>query len=127
MVSLIENNTSALLSLALDAAVLRQQAIAQNIANANTPGYRPLGVTFEERLSEARSAVQQGQQVSLSSLADFRPTVDFVESSNQGDDKVALDAEVAKLAENSLHHQTLLKALNRHFSILSTAINEGKR
>jgi flagellar basal-body rod protein FlgB len=38
VVSIIDSSTVGLLSLALDAAGMRQQAIAQNIANASTPG-----------------------------------------------------------------------------------------
>lgn len=128
MISLIDSNTTALLSLALDAAGMRQQAIAHNIANANTPGYRPLAVTFEERLVEARGALENGRKVSLSSLANVRPTIDFVQSGSAlGDDKVSVDTEVAKLSETVLHHQVLLKALNRHFAILNSAVSEGKR
>ncbi len=127
MSALIDSNTVALLSLALDATSLRHQAIAHNIANANTPGYKPVGVSFEERMTEVRSALEQGKSPSLASLGDYRPRLEFESGNGFGDDKVALDTEVAKLSENTLHHQALLKALNRHFSIISAAINEGKR
>lgn len=127
MVSLIDSTTSALLSLALDAASMRHQAIAHNIANANTPGYRPVGVRFEEHMTQARDAVAQGRQVSLSDLSAYRPVFAFSEEGAAGDQAVSLDMEVAKLSENTLHHQALLKALNRHFSIIGAAISEGKR
>jgi flagellar basal-body rod protein FlgB len=35
--------------------------------------------------------------------------------------------EMAALSENTLHHQALLKALNKHFALIGNAINEGKR
>lgn len=127
MVSLIDSTTSALLSLALAAASMRHQAIAHNIANANTPGYRPVGVSFEEHMAQARDAVAQGRPVSLSDLSSYRPVFAFAEEGAAGDQAVSLDMEVAKLSENTLHHQALLKALNRHFSIIGTAISEGKR
>jgi flagellar basal-body rod protein FlgB len=38
------------LSRLLDAASLRHQVIAQNVANVNTPGYHRLDVAFEEML-----------------------------------------------------------------------------
>lgn len=122
MVSLIDSSTTSLLSLALDAAGMRQQAIAHNIANANTPGYQRLSVSFENRLAElSRSAGSAAP--SLAGLGDFRPAFELV-----GDgEPVALDMEVAALSENTLHQQALLKALNKHFALLGTAINEGKR
>src|SRR4051812_35353868 len=50
--------TTQLVSLALDASVLRHQAIANNIANGNNPGYAPIKVSFEDQLSSAIEAVK---------------------------------------------------------------------
>lgn len=117
---LIEHATVGLVSLALDAAVMRQQAIAQNIANVNTPGYRALGVSFEGRLAEARGALAQGRPPA--SLGEFRPVFELAPA-----DPVSLDTQMAALSENTLHHQALLKALGKHMALMSVAINEGKR
>lgn len=125
MAGLIHGATTALLSLALDAATMRQQAIAQNIANANTPGYQPVGVRFDDHFADARQTLQQGRSVDMASLSGMRPVIS-VEPGTAGS-AISLDMEVAKLSENALHHQVLLKALNRHLSIMSTAVNEGKR
>jgi flagellar basal-body rod protein FlgB len=35
--------------------------------------------------------------------------------------------EVAALSDNTLQQQALLKLLNKHMALLSTAVNEGKR
>jgi flagellar basal-body rod protein FlgB len=123
MISPIENGTTALLSLAIDAATMRQAAIAQNIANATTPGYQPVSVSFEERMGALRAGVGQGRAPSLAELSHYRP---LLESADAGT-AVAVDAEVAKLSETVVHHQALLKALNKHFALLGMAINEGKR
>lgn len=124
MVSLIDSSTVGLLSLALDAAGMRQQAIAQNIANVNTPGYQRMGVSFESRLDELRQDVRQGRAPSLAGLAALRPQF---EAAGAAGEAVALDTEMASLSENTLHHQALLKALNKHFALIGSAINEGKR
>ena len=55
----IEAVTRSALALALDAASLRQQAIATNIANANAIGYVPQRVSFEEQLVDARRGMAQ--------------------------------------------------------------------
>lgn len=122
MVSIIDSSTTGLLSLALDAAGMRQQAIAQNIANANTPGYQRLGVSFEGRLAQL-AASNAGAMPSLAGLGDFRPAFELAGNG----EPVALDMEVAALSENTLHQQALLKALTKHFALLGSAINEGKR
>ena len=123
MVSMIDNGTTALLSLALDAATMRQQAIAQNIANANTPGYQRVAVSFEQRLSALRDGQGGVTPPSLADLSNYRPVVSYVE----GAGTVALDQEMAALSQNSLHHHALLKAVGKHYALLSSAINEGKR
>jgi flagellar basal-body rod protein FlgB len=124
MVAIIDNNTVGLLSLALDAATMRQQAIAQNIANANTPGYQRLGVSFEDHIGQLKQAVRQGQLPSTASLAAFQPLLHTV---GLAGDAVSLENEMAALSENTQHHQALLKVLNKHMALISTAINEGKR
>ena len=50
----IEAVTRSALALALDAAAMRQQAIATNIANANVIDYVPQRVNFEAQLADAR-------------------------------------------------------------------------
>jgi flagellar basal-body rod protein FlgB len=110
--------------MALDATAMRQEAIARNIANAGTPGYQKIGVSFEAHLGGVRDALQRGEIPSLASLADYRPALELI---GVPGDPVALEMEVAGLSENTLQQQTLLKLLNKHLGLLSTAINEGKR
>ena len=43
--------TIELVSLALDAALMRQTAIANNVANINTTAYQTLEVNFEQQLN----------------------------------------------------------------------------
>jgi flagellar basal-body rod protein FlgB len=117
VLSIIDSGTGALLNLALEAAAMRQQAIAHNIANANTPGYRRITVSFEDQLA-AQAGAERGPARA--------PAYRYAEGGSAGE-RVALDMELAQLAETSLHHQALLKALHQHFALLGLAINEGKR
>ncbi len=123
----IEGSTPALLSLALDATTMRHQAIAHNIANINTPNFTPVGVNFESRLAEARQVLNSDRRQTLSSLADYRPTFEVAVTDSIEAAPVSLDAQVATMSENVLHHQALLKALNKHFTVMGMAISEGKR
>jgi flagellar basal-body rod protein FlgB len=125
--SLIESPASALLSLALDAAVLRQQALAHNIANAGQDGIRPVAVSFEGQLGSARDALSAGHSVAPSDMSNVVPSLVPAAPGMGGNGAVSLDMQLAGLSENALHHQALLKALNRHYAILGSAINEGKR
>ena len=106
---------------------LRQQVIATNIANANTPGYARQTLSFGDHLqvqSEWLGRLRPNE-ASLVRRAEVRVSPDL------GPDGLArtvqLDEEVAAMAQNSLHYQALMRALSRHFSILHSAATEGRR
>lgn len=128
MISGISSATGEALVLALDAASLRHQAIANNIANANTPGYVPLRVNFEEQLS-AFSRAAEGSDAEMRSA--LRGVKAFIEqdaaATGPGASNVMLDMEVVKLSQNVVHYQTLLRGLSKQISLISTAINDGRR
>lgn len=124
MISVVDNNLTALLGLALDAAQMRQQAIAQNIANVNTPGYRRIGVSFEQRIAQLTPDAAGGTAAAPADLSYYRPKIEYA-TGTEG--PVQLDQELADMSETVLHHQALLKALNKQLELIGLAINEGKR
>jgi flagellar basal-body rod protein FlgB len=124
VISVVDNNLTALLSLALDAAQMRQQAIAQNIANVNTPGYRRVSVSFEQRIAQLTRDGTGGAAQMPSYLSYYRPKIEYA-TGVEG--PVQLDQELADMSETVLHHQALLKALNKQLELIGLAINEGKR
>lgn len=124
MVSIIDNSMTSLLGLAIDATVMRQQAIAQNIANASTPGYQRVTVSFESRLAAMTAGGTAGAAPSLADLSNYRPSFEYASTPANG---IALDMEMADMSETVLHHQVLMKALNKHLELIGLAINEGKR
>jgi len=107
------------LSAALDAALVRQQVIAHNIANAHTENFVPQRVSFDVALATAgKDPISASLQVDVRTEPQINLSIDGA---------VRLDAEVAAMAQNNAHYQALLKALNRHLSVLSIAVNDGKR
>jgi flagellar basal-body rod protein FlgB len=125
----IEGITTAALGLALDAASLRQQAIAANIANADTEGYQPMAVDFESQLDAAQRDLAEGRSISTNSLAGVAPRLvaDTALSAIGLPAKVSLDMEMAKLAQNGVQYQALAAALGKHFALMSMAVNDGKK
>jgi len=114
----IEAVTMANLSLALDAAAMRQQVIAANIANANVPGYVARTVTFEAVMSDAFAATPGTGSLQ----AHVAPRLDAAGLPQA----VQVDSEMAELSLNQLQYQTLVAGLNKHLSVLSAAIADGK-
>ena len=115
--------TSNLMKLALDGAALRHQAIAANIANATSPGYTPVRVSFDTVMQDARDRLQAGE--SLRSVA--ASLANGIEADPDAAGAVALDQQAADLAQNVVQYQALLKGMAKRMSILAAAINEGKR
>ncbi len=121
--------TAQMARLALDASVMRHQAIAQNIANSNTPGYRPLRVNFEQQLSMMRTKLlEQSNDAALSAqLKTIQPYFEIEQSTTQADPRAMLDVEMVKLAQNVVHYQAILKGMSKYMAPISLAINDGRR
>jgi flagellar basal-body rod protein FlgB len=106
-----------IVTLALDAASLRQQVIAANIANAGNPAYQRRGVSFEVRLRE----LSEASALSGASTASLQPRLINDNST------AALDQDVAAMAGNTLHFHALLKALNAELELVGLAASDGRR
>jgi flagellar basal-body rod protein FlgB len=128
MLENIGGANSELVKLALDAAWLRQQVIANNIANVNTPGFSAKRVSFEEHLTKFLLASGQLNESAFSqqvdSLRKFVNEGHAVEPAASG--VVQLDQEMINLTENVLRYQALLDALSKRGSIIKMAIKEGR-
>ncbi len=119
---LIDPLTLGLVGKALDAATLRQAAHSQNIANANVAGAPKAVVLFEAQLQRVRDALAAGEALSAADI----PSATW-RHQTLGAGHIELDAEVSALSQNSLHYQTLVKAMSRQLSLVSLAVSDGKR
>ena len=105
----------------LDAVVLRQQAIANNIANLETPGYKriDLAPSFETELERA-SASGDPQQIN-----DLKPTLAVdttaVPSSRDGN-TVHLQNELMQMNENAVEHSLETQLISGMLARMQMAI-----
>ena len=114
--------TLELLRRTLDACSLRQAVYSANIANADTPGYRPLEVSFETELQKAAQVTSGGEWADQAQmLSTIEPAV--VPAAM---DTVHLDQQMALMAKNALHYEQLLGAFQRSMSLLRMAVLEGR-
>ena len=102
---------------ALSGASLRQQAIAQNIANVNTPGYRRQEVDFE-------SALQAAWDQGSGSVERVHPSVETDTASVMRADgsSVDIDTEAAEQAKNGLQYEAVSSVMKARTAILKSAI-----
>jgi flagellar basal-body rod protein FlgB len=126
-IDLIGSVTSTALRVGLDAAALRHQAIAINIANVNTDNYVPFGVNFDAQIVSARRSLNEQGSLDPSTLRQVSPYIEPLDKINRQTIKVRLDSEMANLAQNSVHYQALVKGLNSHLGLLMSAASDGKK
>jgi flagellar basal-body rod protein FlgB len=112
--------TSVALHTALNGLQARQRAIADNIANINTPNYLANKVNFEDALA---GAVDSGD-VSEVGKTDV-VTQKSLEPTREDGNNVNLDEETLSNVNTGLSYQTALSALNAKYSLLRTAIGSS--
>lgn len=110
---MLESITSAALSSALDGLALRQRAIANNIANVNTPGYQAKRVVFEAALAQS---VRDGDgSVRATTPRSLEPT-------RLNGNNVNLDTETLSNVDTVLRYQFAARAVEGEFSSIRAAI-----
>ncbi|KRC46912.1 flagellar biosynthesis protein FlgB [Leifsonia sp. Root227] len=110
---MLESVTSAALASALDGLAARQRAIANNIANVNTPGYTAERVSFEDAL--ARSVAQGDGHAASTVARSLEPT--RLDGNN-----VNLDTETLSNVDTVLRFQFASQAAGGQFSSIRAAL-----
>lgn len=94
---------------------LRETALTNNIANADTAGYQRQEVNFESTLQSAMSGGQSPNQV------EFQTETVPSEAGPNGAG-VSIDEESSRLAENGLDYQALTDVVGTRNGIMRSAI-----
>ncbi len=131
MLSKIDNDL-AFVHTALNLRAQRQEILASNIANADTPNFKARDLDFAGALQSALGAAAGPLKLARTSarhlgasggmasgLLKYRSSVQPSLDGNTVD----MDVERANFAENSLHYQFLLNRATSQFKTLSLAIN----
>jgi len=112
------SNIADLLEAGIRAESLRQKAIANNVANLTTAGYRRFDVKFEELLAKATDSSGRVD------LGKIEPQVyqsgDTPVKSNGND--VSLEGEVGQIVKNALRQKAYLRLLKKKYTQLEMAI-----
>jgi len=112
---------SDLLQQATLGASARQAALANNVANADTPGYRRVDVDFHATMQKAIADGRTSDDPDLT----FTPVADGTAATNADGGNVDPDTEMAELGENSLEYQALIAIQKTRMHILDTAIGRS--
>ena len=125
-----------LLEKSLDASLIRQQVISDNIANVDTPGFKRTDVTFEAQMQRALDSENEPRfPVALTNKGhidffkpmnyrDVRAKLVIEQFTNFRNDKnnVDIEKEISDAVKNSLKYKAMTQRLNGSFRALELAI-----
>lgn len=102
----------------IKAEAAKQNTIASNVANLNTPGYRRVDVKFQELLNEAIEAGEpfDHKNTELEIVSPHDSPV------NANGNDVNLDREVSDMVKNNLMHTTFVRLLRKKYDLMEEAI-----
>ncbi|MCH9008141.1 flagellar basal body rod protein FlgB [candidate division KSB1 bacterium] len=119
----LEKTLVPLLRQSLDAYNKRHTAIAENISNVATKGYRPLKVHFEEEL---RQSLEKNKPVGKTSdprhMAIGGTTKSVKASVEELNARVNIESEMAELAQNQIRFNFVTRMLRRRYDTIKTSI-----
>lgn len=131
-----------LMKSAMDYRAARQDMIAGNIANADTPHYRPRDIWFEEVLEQKSASLfaDKSQTLSMSrtngahlsaaeGTSSSKPTTFFRDghmARNDGN-SVDLDVETSEMAKNSTMFNALTAAMKKDSAIFKSVIDASSK
>lgn len=131
-----------LMQSAMDYRAARQDMIAGNIANADTPFYRPRDVRFEEVLQQKSASIfaDKSQTLTMSrtdgahlggadTASTSKPTTFFRDghmARNDGN-SVDLDVETTEMAKNSTMFNALTAALKKDSALFKSVIDASAK
>jgi flagellar basal-body rod protein FlgB len=133
----LTGNTIPVLSRALDYRSANQRVIAGNLANIDTPGYRPKALSFDEQLEKAldrtsvplkRTNPKHFSHYSGNGLygkSNFK--LETQSSAHSQTNQLNIDKEMSKMVQNNLLYESAVRLLSKKFGALRTAIEEGRR
>jgi flagellar basal-body rod protein FlgB len=123
---LMNRGNGALLEQVINFASQRHKLILDNIANADTPGYRQKDLSVERFSSMLRERVEQRRQTGAASFEELDSSVEnptrgilFHDRNNRSMEQLATD-----LAKNAMMHNLAIELLRKQFLQMELALKE---
>ena len=118
MESLVFDDVSVLNNKLMEIAQERQKIIANNMANAETPGYIRRELDFQAKLKQL---ISDGN---TNAVGNLKPELVLDESGPMKDDgnNVSISNEMNEMVENGVYFNLLTKAFSTRINILKSAI-----
>ncbi|WLV25756.1 flagellar basal body rod protein FlgB [Aciduricibacillus chroicocephali] len=115
----------------LDYSAARNNAISNNIANVDTPGYKAKDVAFKDVLKgeldsiSAKRTDSRHFQFSNTELEGYRTFQKNGSMYNNNENNVDIDKEMTELAKNQIYYQTLVDRISGKFKSMQNVLRGG--
>ena len=114
----------------MDAATLRQQVLANNISNADTPNFKRSSLNFEAELKRAldsedvhkpQAALTNEKHISFDRVQDYRNVrpsrfLDYLTQTDNNGNNVDAEQESMLLLQNQLRYDLLTRSISNQFT-----------
>ena len=121
---------------AMDVSMLRQDVIANNIANADTPNFKRSFVNFESQLAAALAsrgaptfpaAVTHARHISFSRQVDYRSVrpqtrLDYLTTADNNGNNVDIEEESMNFLNNQLMYTLLTNSVTKQFQRVNLVV-----
>ena len=105
----------------------RQQVLAQNVANANTPGYEPRDLPpFQSVLGELSASLTETNPLHLASLGGAQSASHPRPAARSPDgNAVAIDEQLTQIADTDSMHELAINLYHTYMGMFRTAFGQG--
>jgi len=114
----------------------RQEVLAQNVANSDTPGYRPHDLkefSFKEMVKARQGKINMettdphhmsGRRQRIGVAREIQDSRNY-ETSPDGN-AVVLEEQMAKIAETQIQHKVITELYRKQVSMIKTALGKNR-
>lgn len=120
------------LEVGLNYSAQRNEMIANNIANVDTPNYKAKDIVFKDMLNHAMKNSVQAKRTHPKHLpftndyAHFQTITKKNTVYSHNGNNVDIDKEMAELGKNQIYYRALIDRINGKFNTLQTVLRGGK-
>ncbi|HPT59578.1 MAG TPA: flagellar basal body rod protein FlgB [Fervidobacterium sp.] len=119
------------LKTALDVQLKRQELHAENIANAETPGYKKKYVAFEEYLQQSKmklkmSTTDEKHLSSSPSVVQAKEITQDNTSITNDENNVDIEMETTEMVKDALRYQVLSRLMSANIDRYNTVIRNAR-
>lgn len=114
---------NSVLESAMQGTMVRKDVILNNIANADTPGFKKKTVLFEESLKDSVRRYEQTGKLDLSNVS---PTIQKMHSSLNyriDENNVDIETEMIDLYETSVRYDTMANSVMNNYKRINSVLS----